>query len=119
MNVQTVKLINQARDLLATAHVAEEGDHYGGSIDLRQIPATVRALFEEFEGIVNGQMLSFLDEIQARIGALRVRVVFPDGCEVPIQDLQVYPSTQEVSFKLAPVPDLGPELASPRTSARE
>jgi hypothetical protein len=49
-------------------------------------------------------MFSFLDEIQEKIGSLTIKAVFDDGCEAPVKDLQVFPSTGEVSFKLAEVP---------------
>jgi hypothetical protein len=103
MDMLNVTLIDSSRKVLATARVAEEGDRYGGTIDLCCTPASVRALFAEFEEIVNGQMLSFLDEIQDKIGALSVRAVFPSGREAAVKDLQVYPSTGEVSFRLAEV----------------
>jgi hypothetical protein len=89
--------------VLATAEVADEVGYYGGTIDLQLTPAHLRALFEEFEEIVNGQMFVFLDEIQKKIGSLPIKVVFDDGCEVCVEDLQVFPSTGDVSFRLAGV----------------
>ena len=100
----TVKLIDQSRNVLATARVVNEGDRYGGTIDLRYAPPVLRRPFAEFEEIVNGQMFSFLDEIEEKIGALPIKAVFESGKEVPVKDLQVYPSTGSVSFKLAEVP---------------
>jgi hypothetical protein len=111
MNARTVKLIDQSQHPLATAQVADEGDHFGGTIDLESAPAGVRALFDEFEEIVNGQMFSFLDEIQAKIEALRIKVVFDDGSESYVKDLQVYPGTGDVSFKLADAPAPGGNMA--------
>lgn len=90
------------------AQVADEGAYYAGTIDLRQAPASLRALFEEFEEVVNGQMFAFLDEVQERIGALSLKAVFENGPEACVRDLQVFPSTGEVSFKLA-------EVATPGT----
>jgi hypothetical protein len=101
METQTVKLIDQARRVVANAQVTDEGANYGGTIDLRETPPSLRALFEEFEEIVNGQMFTFLDNIQERIGALPFKVVFDNGQEVYVKDLQVFPSTGDVSFKLA------------------
>ncbi len=111
MNTRTVGLIDEYRNSLATARVVDEGEYYGGTIDLTCTPASVRALFEEFEETVNGQMFSFLDEIQEKIGALRIKVVFNDGCEAYASDLQVFPSTGDVSFKLAEVPAPRTKLA--------
>lgn len=104
MSIQNVKLIDHARNVLATAQVAEEEDHYGGTIDLCCTPAGLRALFEEFEETVNGQMFSFLDEIEDKIAALAIRVAFDNGQEAAVKDLQVYPSTGAFSFRLAEAP---------------
>jgi hypothetical protein len=99
MHRYDIKLIDQSDAVLATAQVTEEGGHYGGTIDLRSTPADLRALFEEFEEIVNGQMFVFLDEIQERIGSFPIRAVFDDGLEVSVKDLQVFPGTNDLSFK--------------------
>jgi hypothetical protein len=104
MSTRQVQLVDQSRDVLATAQVADEGGYFGGTIDLHSTPAHLRALFEEFEEIVNNQMFVFLDEIQEKIGSLPVKAVFDDGFEVDVKDLQVFPSTGDVSFRLAGVP---------------
>lgn len=100
MKPRIVQLIDQSRTVLATARVTDEGDHLGGTIDLRSTPAGLRALFEEFEEIVNGQMFVFLDDIQDKIGVVPIKAVFDDGSEVPVTDLQVFPATGDVSFRL-------------------
>lgn len=104
MITRDVRLIDQSRTVLATARVADEGDHYGGTIDLRLTPTNLRALFDEFEEVVNGQMFVFLVEIQEKIGALAIKAVFDDESEGSVKDLQVFPSTGDVSFKLVGVP---------------
>jgi len=110
METRIVKLIDQSRKVVATAQVADEGAYYGGTIDLRDTPPSLRALFEEFEEIVNGQMFAFLDDIQERIGALPLKVVFDTGQEVHVKDLQIFPSTGDVSFRLAEIPTPGGRL---------
>lgn len=100
MKKYAVKLIDASHNVLAIAHVVDFGDWYGGTIDLGFTPSPLRALFDEFEEIVNGQMLSFLDKIQEQIASLAVKAVFEMGCEVFVNDLQVFPSTAAVSFKL-------------------
>ena len=104
MSTRTVKLIDQSRNVLAVARVAAEGDHYAGTIDLNCTPPALKALFTEFEEIVDGQMFSFLDEIQEKIGAVPITAVFDNGDEVHISDLQVFPSAGDVSFKGAAIP---------------
>lgn len=104
MTNQSVRLIDQSREVIATAEVTDEGDYYGGTIDLRLTPVSLRALFDEFEEVVNGQMFVFLDEIQAKIGAMPIKAAFADGSEDSVRDLQVFPSTGDVSFRLVGVP---------------
>jgi hypothetical protein len=103
MQRRIVKLIDPSGNVVATAQVADEGAYYGGTINLCQTPASLRALFEEFEEIVNGQMFAFLDDIQEKIGSLSIKAVFDTGHEMSVKDLQVFPSTGDVSFKLAEV----------------
>ena len=103
MQTRIVELIDQSGKVVATAQVADEGAYYGGTIDLSRTPASLRALFEEFEEIVNGQMFAFLDDIRERIGSLSIKAAFDTGHEVYMTDLQVFPSTGDVSFKLAEV----------------
>lgn len=106
MDMTVVKLIDAAGNVWAVAQVAEDGDHFGGGIDLAGVPTDVRSLFDEFEEIVNGQMLSFLDEIQTKIAALPIKAALANGQEMAIKDLQVFPSTGDISFKLAEIPVL-------------
>jgi hypothetical protein len=103
METRAVKLIDQSRQVVATAQVADEGTYYGGTIDLSETPASLLAMFEEFEEIVNGQMFAFLDDIQEKISGLPLKVRFEAGHEAYVKDLQVFPSTRDVSFKLAEV----------------
>ncbi len=70
------------------------------------------AVFDEFEEIVNGQMFSFLDEIEGKIAVLSLKAAFDsNGSEVSVEELQVYPSTGDVSFKLAVVAVTSAKLA--------
>jgi hypothetical protein len=100
MKQHKVRLLDRNRTLLATAQVADEGGYYGGTIDLRSTPGEVRALFDEFEEIVNDQLFAFLDDVQGRIQSLSVQAIFEDGSEAAVNDLQVFPETGAVSFKL-------------------
>jgi hypothetical protein len=113
---QPVKLIDASGALVAVAEVADEGGYYGGTIDLRATPPEIRALFEEFDECVNGQMFSFLDSIEDKIAALDIRAVLENGCEVRVKDLQVHPSTGDVTFKLAGVAPAQPNVQPPRVS---
>jgi hypothetical protein len=101
MSTRTVKIIDQSRGVVATAQVTERGERFAGLIDLSPMPARLRETFEEYEEIVNGQMFSLLDEIEAQIGTVPLQVVFEGGGEAAVEELQIYPSTGRVSFKIA------------------
>jgi hypothetical protein len=66
MSAKTVHLIDQAHNVVASAHVTDQGTHFRGIIDLRRMPQALRRHFHELEEIVNGQMLSFLDKSRTR-----------------------------------------------------
>lgn len=104
MTTLTVRFLDPARAVVATATVADEGDHFAGTVDLTATPAHVRAVFDEYEEVVLGQMFSFLDEVQAKVAALGLRAEFDGGFAAPVTDLQVYPTDGELSFHLAVVP---------------
>jgi len=93
--------LDPSRAVVAVVTVTDETDRFGGTIDLSSTPPTIRAVFDEFEEIVNGQMFSFLDEVEAKVAALGLIAEFPDGTTAPVADLQVYPTAGEVSFRAA------------------
>jgi hypothetical protein len=99
-----VKLIDNSRTVVGAAQVDNQGAHFGGTVDLTATPPALRALFDEFEELVNDQVFSLVDEIQQKIDSLAIRARFEDGLEADVKDLQVYPSTGAVSFKLASSP---------------
>lgn len=96
-----VKLIDQSRTIVAAAQMADQGGYYGGTIDLASTPPELRALFDEFEEAVNDQIFPYADEIQGKIDTFGIRARFGDGFETEVKDLQVFPSTGDVSFRLA------------------
>ncbi|MFO0967047.1 MAG: hypothetical protein U0793_15885 [Gemmataceae bacterium] len=103
MRKRTVKLSGRNGQSVAMAEVTPESDRYEGTADLRDTPQEVLSLFQEFEEIVNGQMFSFLDEIQGKIAALGTQAVFDDGERIDVRNLQVFPGTGGVSFEAVPV----------------
>lgn len=100
MTAQPTYLIDPSLTRIATLNVRLDGDLYHGTIILDAAPVHLKRLFEEFEENVEGQMFSLADEVETKIEALRLRAVFADGTEAPVEDLQVYPSTKRVSFKI-------------------
>jgi hypothetical protein len=100
MTLQLAYLVDSAQARIAVLDVTPTGDHYSGTICLDATPPPLRSLFEEFEERVEGQMFNLADESEEIIGALPLRVVFANGTEAYLQDLQVFPSTKRVSFKV-------------------
>jgi hypothetical protein len=100
MTTKSLTILDPAGTLVARAEVKEEGGAFAGQIDLRAMPPGLRQTFDEYEEIVNGQMFSFLDAIEERIAALQLKVVFPGGQQTAVEDLQIYPTTQRLSFRL-------------------
>jgi hypothetical protein len=107
MSTQIVKIIDPCQQVVATAQVAKRGARFAGVIDLSPMPASLRQKFEAYEEIVNGQIFSLLDEIEEQIRSLPLKVVFNEGAETAVEDLQIYPSTRRVSFKIMKAPAQG------------
>lgn len=100
MTTQPIYLVDKSATRVAVLNVALIGDHYRGTICLDVTPPELQHLFEEFEENVEGQMFPLADEIEEKIGMIPLKVVFPNGTEACVDDLQVYPSTKRVSFKI-------------------
>jgi hypothetical protein len=99
MSSQSVKLIDRDKKVVATAQVAEQIGQFTRMADLSLMPVDLRRKFEEHEEIVEGQIFSLLDEVEESISCIGIKAVL-DGIEVSIEDLQIYPSTNRVSFKV-------------------
>ena len=104
MHTQVVKLIDSTCTVIAIAQINESGEGYRGKVDLTLMPASLQEKFAEYEEIVNGQMFSLLDEIEEQIHALRLKIRFDNGYEVETEELQIYPRTNRISFKLVEEP---------------
>lgn len=100
MTTQPIYLVDQSSTRVAVLNVALIGDCYRGTICLDATPPELKRLFEEFEENVEGQMFALADEIEEKIGVIPLKVVFSNGMEACVEDLQVYPSTKRVSFKV-------------------
>ena len=99
MTARPIRLVDQTSTDVACLNVALVGDIYRGSICLDETPAHLRRLFEEFEESVEGQMFTLADEIEQKISVIPLKVIFANGREAAVEDLQVFPSTNRVSFK--------------------
>lgn len=99
MAIRPVYLLDGGSNRVADLNATFTGEHYEGTISLEYMPPELKRLFEEYEGIVEGQMFSLLDGIEEKIGTIPFRVSFEDGSQAYVEDLQVFPSTGAVSFK--------------------
>ena len=100
MTTQPVYLVDQSSTKVAVLNVEPSGDRYRGTICLDGTPPELKHLFEEFEENVEGQMFTLADEVEEKIAPLSLKVIFSNGMEAFVDDLQVYPSTKRVSFKV-------------------
>ncbi len=99
MSTQPIYLVDQSSTRVAVLNVEFSGDRYRGTICLDATPPDLKQLFEEYEENVEGQMFTLADEVEDRIGDIPLKIVFPNGKEACVEDLQVYPTTKRVSFK--------------------
>jgi len=76
-----------------------DGEYVRGAFTPGPDFPAVEPLFREFEELVNDQVLSLTDQAMAEIDRLGITVVLPNGCAVPVQDVQVY-SDGVASYRL-------------------
>ncbi len=98
---RSVTILDGERNPVATADVEFQEGHYSGSVNVDRMPEPLRQLFEEYEEIVNGQIFSLLDQVEDRIGAIPLSVVFDDGHASRAKDLQILPKGGTISFEVA------------------
>jgi hypothetical protein len=98
--IEFVQIIDSSQNVVATAEVRDEGEYYGGLVNLDRMPQPLLSQFEEFESIVIGQMFSLLDRIVAEIEPTLFTAIFEDGRKFALEDLQIYPSDLTISFNI-------------------
>ncbi|WP_338866429.1 hypothetical protein [Myxococcus stipitatus] len=92
-------MVDAQGHLIGEVRVSAEGGLWSGEIDLRGTAPSIVSLFNQFEDVVNGQMLSFLDDLETEIRQLGARFLIAEGQALPVGDLQVYPELRVVSFR--------------------
>lgn len=75
---------------------------YSGTINLLGVPRDTVVLFEEYEMLVNGQVLTLIDDLDYRIEQMKIVFVSEGNVPIRVLDLQVYPSVGRVSFRPDP-----------------
>lgn len=98
---QTVLLVDENRQTVASTLVESGSDGFSGSVDVDRMPRSLRSLFEEFEQVVDQQTFALLDSVEERIDALHLRALFPNEKEYLVENLQIYPRGGVVTFRLA------------------
>jgi hypothetical protein len=97
---QYVTLIDAKRQVVATAHIAEQDGHFTEGIDLSPMTEPLQQRFADYEEIVSTQMFSLLDAVEEQIVTLYLTGVFEDGHEAVLADVQIYPGTKTASFQV-------------------
>lgn len=99
MITQRAEIVDRQGRIVATMVVADCGTHFGGDIDLKNTPAELRGLFDEFEEVIDQQAFSDMDELLDRIGGFQLRANCEDGRCLELRDFQVFPSVLKASFR--------------------
>jgi hypothetical protein len=100
MTAKPIYLMDASSARFAVLNVSLADDAYHGTICLDGAAPELVRLFEEFEAAVEGQMFGLVDEIERKIGAIWLTALSEDAREARVEDLQVYPSTKRVSFRI-------------------
>src|SRR4051812_27152885 len=92
-------LLDPSHGRVAILDVSPFGDHFQGTVDLASSPLPLRTLFRDYEDVVEGQVFSRLDAIEEKVAAASLQVEFDDGTVADVEDLQVFPTREAISFK--------------------
>jgi hypothetical protein len=109
MMINTIVLTDAHSNRLATMDVDDRSGYNSGSIHLDEMPNALLQAFEQYEEIVNNQMFGLLDQAEAKIFRYDLKIVFDDGREALIDELQVFPGNRRVSFRVT-APTRGPAI---------
>lgn len=93
------RLVDAQGNLIGEVRVSVEEGLGSGEIDLSGTAPSIVSIFTRFEEVVNGQMLSVLDDVETEIRKLGARFLSAEGQALPVGDLQVYPALRVVSFR--------------------
>lgn len=80
----------------------EEAGWFSGSIVWRRFPLEINKALDWYDEVVQGQMLSYLDEAGDAVQKFDLTVKFPDGSTHKTYGLNISPSN-DVSFRISPI----------------
>jgi hypothetical protein len=72
-SIMVIKLLKKAKcgqDIVAIADIRNHGKYYSGLVDLDLMPSFILSQSEEYESLVNAQVLSLLDKMEEQIDLL-------------------------------------------------
>lgn len=82
------RLVDVQGDLIGVVCVTREDGLWSGEIDLNGAAPGIVSLFTRFEELVNGQMLSLVDDIEVAVSRLGARLFVAEGRDgIPVSDL--------------------------------
>ena len=94
-------LVDSKGRSLGSVDVSWVGTLYVGDVDLSGVDSDLVSLFDEYEDVVMGQVLSLLDEQEDSMSKLGARFVSDDNLHVLyVCDLQMYPKQRRVAFRI-------------------
>ncbi|WP_223642616.1 hypothetical protein [Corallococcus sp. EGB] len=93
------QLVDAQGNLIGRVRVSAKGGRWSGEVDLNGAAPSIVSLFAEFEELVNEQVLSLLDDMEAQIARLGARLLVAGEEALPVEDLQIYPAERVVSFR--------------------
>jgi hypothetical protein len=103
-------LIGSNGTALAELRITSEDEGwFSGKLVWQNFPFEVKKALAWYDEVVQGQMLSYLDEATAAVQRFELQAQLPDGSTHQTYSLHVNPS-DEVSFRITPVLP-PPELA--------
>jgi hypothetical protein len=101
MLLKFAEIADPLLNIVATAEVEDRGNYYSGSVNLDRMPKALRLKFEEYESLINDQVLSLVDRIEEEMDINSFTVILDDGRKFYVNDLQILPGCGMVSFQLS------------------
>jgi hypothetical protein len=80
----------------------EEEGWFSGTIVWQRFPVEIKKALDWYDEVVQGQMLSYLDEAEAAVRKFELTAKFPDGSTHKTYALNIGPSNS-VSFRISPI----------------
>ena len=100
MSDRPIQLVDLSDNKVADLDVRLVDGTYRGTINLDATPAEMKALFQEYEELVESQIFNLADKVEQKIAMTDLCSISASGLIQLVTELRVYPSTGRVSFKI-------------------